>query len=97
MPPRAIKKDVITHELDRNARSNRRIFIPRDSGSPKDGLLARVSGLGQIARLDFDRYNVAGEVIFRGKGRSHVFSTTSLVILPSAMSDRVGLNLFDRW
>jgi len=51
-----------------NARSDRHIFIPRDSGSPKNGLFAHVSGLGPIARLDFERYNVAGEVIFKVEG-----------------------------
>jgi hypothetical protein len=51
-----------------NTRSNRRIFIPQDSGSPKNGLFAHVSGLGPVARLDFERYDVAGEVIFKVEG-----------------------------
>ncbi|MBO0727278.1 MAG: hypothetical protein J2P52_16870, partial [Blastocatellia bacterium] len=51
-----------------NTRSNRHIFVPRDSGSPKNGLFAHVSGLGPIARLDFERYDVAGEVIFKVEG-----------------------------
>jgi hypothetical protein len=32
-------------------------------------LLAYVSALGQIARLNFERYDVASEVIFKVKGR----------------------------
>jgi hypothetical protein len=50
-------EDVSTH-------SNRNIFIPRHTGSPHDGLMAHISNLGQMARLDFERYAVAGEVIY---------------------------------
>src|SRR5262249_7272832 len=49
-------------------RSNRHIFIPQESGSPKDGLFTHISGLGQIARLDFERFNLAGDVIFKVEG-----------------------------
>jgi len=49
-------------------RSNRNLFIPRDSGSPHDGLMAHLSGLGKLARLDFERCAVAGEVIFAIEG-----------------------------
>jgi hypothetical protein len=35
---------------------------------PKNGLFAHVSGLGPIARLDFERYDVAGEVTFKVEG-----------------------------
>lgn len=49
-------------------RSNRNIFIPRDTGSPHDGLMAHFSSLGQIARLDFERCAVAGEVIYAIEG-----------------------------
>ncbi len=49
-------------------RSNRHLFIPQDSGSPKDGLFTHITGLGQIARLDFERFNIAGEVIFKVEG-----------------------------
>lgn len=49
-------------------RSNRHIFIPQDSGSPKDGLFTHITGLGQLARLDFERFNIAGEVIFKVEG-----------------------------
>jgi len=49
-------------------RSNRNIFIPRDTGSPHDGLMAHISGLGQMARLDFERCAVAGEVIYAIEG-----------------------------
>jgi hypothetical protein len=51
-----------------NIRSNRHIFIPQDSGSPKDGLFTHISGLGHLARLDFERFNVAGDVIFKVEG-----------------------------
>jgi plasmid stabilization system protein ParE len=49
---------------DTSTHSNRNIFIPRDTGSPHDSLMNHISGLGQLARLDFERYAVAGEVIY---------------------------------
>jgi hypothetical protein len=51
-----------------STRSNRSIFVPRDTGSPNDGLLKHISNLGSIARLDFERYSVAGEVIYAIEG-----------------------------
>ncbi len=51
-------------------RSNRNMFIPRDTGSPHDGLMAHLSSLGQMARLDFERCAVAGEVIYAIEGDS---------------------------
>jgi hypothetical protein len=51
-----------------NTRSNRHIFIPQNSASPKNGLLTHISGLGRIARLDFERYYLAGDVIFKVEG-----------------------------
>ncbi len=48
-----------------NTRSNRSIFIPDNSASPRDGLFHHISCLGQLARLDFERFDVAGEVIFK--------------------------------
>ena len=51
-------------------RSNRDIFIPDYTGSPHDGLAAHITGLGRIARLDFERCDVAGEVIFAIEGDS---------------------------
>ena len=49
-------------------RTNRSIFVPFDYGSPADGLFTHISGLGQLARLDFERFDVAGEVIFKIEG-----------------------------
>lgn len=49
-------------------RPNRDLFIPRDTGSPKDGLMTHLSTLGRLARLDFERCAVAGEVIFAVAG-----------------------------
>jgi hypothetical protein len=53
-------------------RSNRNLFIPRDTGSPHDSLMAHIAGLGRIARLDFERCAVAGEVIYAIEGDSVV-------------------------
>jgi len=51
-----------------NIRSNRHIFIPENTGSPKDGLFTHISSLGRLARLDFECFNVAGDVIFKVEG-----------------------------
>lgn len=50
------------------SRTNRSIFVPFDYASPKDGLFKHISGLGQLARLDFEHFIVAGEVIFKVEG-----------------------------
>ena len=47
-----------------NTRTNHSIFIPSDTGSPRDGVMQHISRLGQLARLDFERCSVAGEIIF---------------------------------
>ena len=49
-------------------RSNHSIFIPCDTGSPKDGVMAHIARLDQMARLDFERCSVAGDVIFAIEG-----------------------------
>ncbi len=49
-------------------RSNRNLFIPVDTGSPRNGLMNHISSLGQIARLDFERHAIAGDVIFAVEG-----------------------------
>lgn len=46
------------------SRTNQSIFIPFDTGSPRDGVMQHISRLGQLARLDFERCAVAGEIIF---------------------------------
>jgi hypothetical protein len=48
--------------------TNHSIFVPFDYASPKDGLFRHISGLGQLARLDFEHFNVIGEVIFKVEG-----------------------------
>lgn len=47
-----------------NTRTNFSIFLPFDTGSPRDGVMQHISRLGQLARLDFERFAVAGEIIF---------------------------------
>ncbi len=49
-------------------RSNHNLFIPYDTGSPHDSLMTHIAGLGRIARLDFERCAVAGEVIYAIEG-----------------------------
>jgi hypothetical protein len=49
-------------------RSNRNLFIPVETSSPRNGLMNHISSLGQIARLDFERHAIAGDVIFAVEG-----------------------------
>jgi hypothetical protein len=49
-------------------RSNHSIFVPAESASPRDGLFHHISCLGTLARLDFEHFDVAGEVIFKVDG-----------------------------
>jgi hypothetical protein len=48
-----------------NPHSNRRLFIPQTSGSPRTDLFTHISSLGHIGRLDFERFHIAGEVIYK--------------------------------
>lgn len=54
--------------------SNCSIFVPPHSGSPGDGLMTHISALGRVARLDFERCRVAGEVIYAIDGDTAPFS-----------------------
>ncbi len=56
--------------LSANRRSNQNIFIPYNSGSPQTDLERDTSALGNIARLDFERHQIAGEVIYAIDGDS---------------------------
>ncbi|MFN7931026.1 MAG: hypothetical protein U0Y68_24485 [Blastocatellia bacterium] len=47
-----------------NTRTNHSIFLPFDTGSPRDGVMQHISRLGSLARLDFERCSVAGEIIY---------------------------------
>jgi hypothetical protein len=67
------EKHEMTYAYD-STHSNRNIFIPRDTGSPHDGLMAHISSLGKLARLDFERYAVSGEVIYAIEGDSFPIS-----------------------
>jgi hypothetical protein len=53
--------------IERTIRSNHRIFLPQNFGSPFNDMAEHISGLG-LARLDFERYAVAGEVIYSVDG-----------------------------
>jgi hypothetical protein len=50
-------------------RSNHSIFFPQSFGSPLNDITKHISGLG-LARLDFERSAVAGEVIYSVEGDS---------------------------
>src|SRR5262249_12990263 len=50
-------------------RSNHSIFLPQNYGSPFNDTAEHVSGLG-LARIDFERCAVAGEVIYSVEGDS---------------------------
>src|SRR5262245_40311421 len=48
-------------------RSNHSIFLPQNFGSPFNDMAEHIAGLG-LARLDFERGAVAGEVIYTIEG-----------------------------
>jgi len=48
-------------------RSNHSIFLPQNYGSPFNDTAEHISGLG-LARIDFERCAVAGEVIYSVEG-----------------------------
>jgi hypothetical protein len=55
--------------IENTHRSNHSIFFPQDCGSPLNDITKHISGLG-LARLDFERSAVAGEVIYSVEGDS---------------------------
>src|SRR5215475_16212597 len=50
-------------------RSNHSIFFPQSYGSPCNDITKHISSLG-LRRLDFERYAVAGEVLYTVDGDS---------------------------
>jgi len=55
--------------IERTRRSNHSIFLPQNFGSPFNDTAEHITGLG-LARLDFERSAVAGEVIYSVEGDS---------------------------
>src|SRR5215471_14324610 len=53
--------------IERTRRSNHSIFLPQNFGSPFNDMAEHIAGLG-LARLDFERGAVAGEVIYTIEG-----------------------------
>src|SRR5215813_5090492 len=49
--------------IERTRRSNHSIFLPQNYGSPFNDTAEHITGLG-LARIDFERCAVAGEVIY---------------------------------
>ena len=49
--------------IERTRRSNHSIFLPQNFGSPFNDMAEHITGLG-LARIDFERCAVAGEVIY---------------------------------
>ncbi len=48
--------------------SNQHLFIPIDTGAPKDGVFAHISSIGKLARLDFECFTLVGETICKIEG-----------------------------
>jgi hypothetical protein len=55
--------------IERTRRSNHSIFLPQNFGSPFNDTAEHITGLG-LARIDFERRQVAGEVIYSVEGDS---------------------------
>ena len=57
-------------DITENARrSNHSIFLPQNFGSPFNDTAEHITGLG-LARIDFERCAIAGEVIYSVEGDS---------------------------
>jgi hypothetical protein len=55
--------------IENTHRSNHGIFFPQSYGSPFNDTAEHISGLG-LARIDFERRQVAGDVIYSVEGDS---------------------------
>jgi hypothetical protein len=55
--------------IENTHRSNHSIFFPQSYGSPCNDITKHISGLG-LRRLDYERYAVAGEVLYTVDGDS---------------------------
>ena len=59
----------MSRRIETTRRSNHSIFLPQNFGSPFNDTAEHISGLG-LARIDFERCAVAGEVIYSVEGDS---------------------------
>jgi hypothetical protein len=59
----------MSRRTENTRRSNHSIFLPQNFGSPFNDMSEHIAGLG-LARLDFERGAVAGEVIYTVEGDS---------------------------
>src|SRR5262245_10610492 len=57
----------MSRRTENTRRSNHSIFLPQNFGSPFNDMSEHIAGLG-LARLDFERGAVAGEVIYTVEG-----------------------------
>ena len=68
-PLGGIPHPFVSRRIENTRRSNHSIFIPQNFGSPFNDTAEHISGLG-LARLEFERCAVAGEVIYSVEGDS---------------------------
>jgi hypothetical protein len=59
----------MSRRIEATHRSNHRIFLPQNYGSPFNDTAEHITGLG-LGRIDFERCAVAGEVIYSVEGDS---------------------------
>jgi hypothetical protein len=59
----------MSRRTENTRRSNHSVFLPQNFGSPFNDTAEHLAGLG-LARLDFERGAVAGEVIYSVEGDS---------------------------
>jgi hypothetical protein len=57
----------MSRRVENTCRSNHSIFFPQSYGSPFNDMAEHISSLG-LSRIDFERYAVAGEVIYTIEG-----------------------------
>jgi hypothetical protein len=59
----------MSRSKEHTRRSNHSVFLPQNFGSPFNDTAEHITGLG-LARIDFERCAVAGEVIYSVDGDS---------------------------
>ena len=59
----------MSRKIENSHRSNHSIFLPQNFGSPCNDITKHISSLG-LRRLDYERYAVAGEVLYTIDGDS---------------------------
>jgi hypothetical protein len=74
--------------IESTRRSNHSIFLPQNFGSPFNDMAEHIAGLG-LARIDLERRQVAGEVIYTvGARQNSEISVKHFIALNTAAENQ---------